>query len=463
MKKGISRGGFDAIVKETRKSRELNKSALSKSFESFESYAYDSTFILKESSESASPAVYLEEGNILQREVRKAFGKTGINNQPIGAHPDFTNLIGTKQQEYHHVCSLFIDIKNSTRLSFLFDLEDVFLIKNSLLKAAIETVRSMDGHVHRLMGDALLAFFGSKSKKFEDSIIDAINCAALLESLMVGTFIPYLGEHGMDVDYLGFRIGLDFGPDQKVLWGAYGLSDVAEITATSFYVDVAAKLQSMAARNKAMLGESILEHIDFPSDYVRKKIQKRNGETFEVDHLNKTYTDSIGKIHRYKVRELKHDAYRDLLPYSPDLKNGFIGSKIVPYEGIDYRCYVRTNEERSEEYVSVSKALDKGAKLEFRVKIDKNVLLAASLPLTVRFTKRNHGIEAAAKGDAGVYPKQTKVVLPKGTDLSNYFYPGETIVELESTSYRGMHTMTAEVYNSENSLIFRDIIGIYIV
>lgn len=46
--------------------------------------------------------------------------------------------------------------------------------------------------------------------------------------------------------------------------------------------------------------------------------------------------------------------------------------------------------------------------------------------------------------------------------IISHFFPGKTITEPESTLYRGLHTMEAEVKDSSNTVIFRDIIGVYI-
>lgn len=453
MKKGFSSRGFEAIVENALKRKSITKS-FGMGTESFEQQIYERAF-------ATDNAIEIQTEDTLQKDIRRAFGRSGENSASIGTHPDFAHLVGTKDQEYHHISSLFLDIKNSTRLSFLYDLEDVVWIKDSILKAASETVRGMDGYVHRFMGDALLAFFGSKNKNRDDSIIDAINCAAVLESLMVGTIIPFLESRNFDAAYLGFRIGLDFGPDEKVLWASYGFKEVNEITATSFYVDVAAKLQSMARKNTAMLGENILDTIDFPNDYVQKKVITVKGERTEVEHLNKVYSDRDGLQHRYKVRELKHDAYRDLLPYTPDLKQEFPGTKIVSAEGIDFKCYAKDGE-NLKEYYSVSQSLKKNVDLQFKVLISRVSYKKYNFPLSVKFTKRNYGREAQLKTQAGVFQKTEIPVTITHQDITSGFFRGQTVIENESTSYRGLHTMEAQVKDANGQVLFRDIIGVYI-
>lgn len=153
MKEQDLKDGFRRILEKNK-----SRAALSKS------YTFDSVDL----SESRASNIGMEalvardEEHSWQRQLRPSFGKQGVNRSEIGGHPDFNHLAGTDGVEFHHACALFLDIKNSTRLALLYELKDVIWIKNSILKAASEIVRSLDGHVHRFMGDALLAFFGRK-------------------------------------------------------------------------------------------------------------------------------------------------------------------------------------------------------------------------------------------------------------------------------------------------------------
>ena len=212
----------------------------------------------------------------VQRPIRSWLGKTtAFNDGKIGAHPDFLHLSGTDGFQYHYVTTMFVDIKNSTRLAIKYDLETVQWIKNSILRAASEVVRALDGHVHRFMGDALMAFFGGSSVHKESSALAAINCSAFLRLLMEVSVIPSLQTRGIDIRDLGFRVGLDFGDDSQVLWSSYGYSNVQEVTATSFHVDVSAKLQGMAAKDAAMLGQGLIDFLDFPETFYKIKNENR--------------------------------------------------------------------------------------------------------------------------------------------------------------------------------------------
>ncbi|ROL70730.1 adenylate/guanylate cyclase domain-containing protein [Pseudomonas vranovensis] len=447
-----SKRAFEEILNKSKRNISIAKSvagmdSLSEARPVFENFAAD--------------ANQTEDDHALQRQYRPLFGKDGINESPIGCHPDFRELRGTSNTEYHYICSLFIDIKNSTRLSFLYPLEDVVSIKNSILKAAAEVVRCLDGYVHRFMGDAALAYFGGRNHSKDDSIINAINCASLLESLMTGTIIPVLEAQGYKGSDLGFRIGLDYGPTEEVLWASYGSAQVNEVTATSFYVDVASKLQSMAKKNQAMLGESIISDIDLPLEYLKIKTIISNGVQEEVEHLNRTYTNRQGVPFKYKVREMNHVAYRDLLPFSASEKAAFNSSSAIGNDKIEFRCFTITDGTRCA-YPSVSRALSKNQKLKFKLTILKSLADYESYPLTVQFTKTNYGKEAALGKQAGAFPRDAEQVTIPTSNVTSAFEPAQNIEFDETAQYRGLHTMEVEVRNSTHNLIYRHKIGIYI-
>lgn len=463
MNKSISRESFSRMLdSEIRKNSKSHFSAMDRtlhraSIESFDEHIEKS---------SATSDSFDQES--VQQDIRTSFRRDGLNQSKIGTHPDFMHLVETDKQENHYICSLFLDIKNSTRLTFIYELHEVIAIKNTILKAAAETVLAMDGHVHRFMGDALLAFFGGKAKDKDDSIINAINCASVLESLMTGTIIPVLEQKYVQnpkADYLGFRIGLDYGSDNDVLWASYGFKGVYEVTPTSFFVDVAAKLQGIAGKNKSMLGQNIMEEIDLPEDYTKIKTLTQTNkqgerENFPQPKLPKYYTDQEGKVHTYKVRELNHAKYRDLLPFPTELKESHSNSTLVSCTGISFKCFIVEND-RLVEYPSISKMLNKDITLKFKVVFDKTVYDSQSFPLELKLIKQNHGKEAQEKGKQGVFP-MIKASIIKNNFYSTEFFRAHTQTHTDSTAYRGLHTMEAKVTDATGSVIFKDIIGIYI-
>lgn len=462
MKRSISRDSFSRMLdSEIKKSRK-------KSFPAMDGALYASMESLNEHLEKSLSTSDVFSQESIQQDIRASFGREGVNLNKIGTHPDFMHLAETDDQEHHYICSLFLDIKNSTRLTFIYELHEVVAIKNTILKAAAEAVRAMDGHVHRFMGDALLAFFGGKTQDKDDSIINAINCASVLESLMTGTIIPVLEQkyaQNPKADYLGFRIGLDYGSDEDVLWASYGFKGVYEVTPTSFFVDVAAKLQGIAGKNKSMLGRNIMEEIDLPDDYTKIRTRTQTNkhgeiETFPLPNLPRSYTDRDGRVHTYKVRELDHAKYRDLLPFPTELKESHPNSVLVSCPGISFKCFTIDGNIWNE-YPSISKMLDKNVSLKFKVVFDKEVHGAQKFPLELKLIKRNYGREAQLKGQQGVFPiAKTSVI--KDNNYLTAFFRADSKVHTDSTAYRGLHTMEAIVTDASGMVIFRDIIGVYI-
>lgn len=465
--KGFSKDTFKKIVSESRSAK--NK-VLRGSFESFslEEAAYDSAdagrgALARGLNDVQGVERYVQVEHQLQLEIRPRFGKKDVNSTAIGDHPDFLYLAGTESVENHHVCSLFLDIKNSTALSFRYDLIDVVWIKNAILRAASEIVRGMDGNVHRFMGDALLAFFGGKKHTAEDSIVNAINCCSVLEAYMVHTFIPVLVEEGFDARDIGFRIGLDYGKDDEVLWASYGFREVFEVTATSFFVDVASKLQSMARKNTAIFGDNIIKAIDFPEAFTRQKQVKRAGKLVGVDTLARSYVDKKGDVLKYKIRELDTASYRDLLPLDHAIRSSMPGSKLVSNEYITFKCFeVVDGVER--EYSSVSKALPKNAALRFELEADRRLAFNADFPLSVVFEKTNYGVEATSASSDGVEEKPGDVISTQQEGLNrSLVFTGKKISVPETTLFRGLHTMQTLVKDARGKVVFRNIIGVYIV
>ncbi|MFO5558341.1 adenylate/guanylate cyclase domain-containing protein, partial [Klebsiella pneumoniae] len=88
------------------------------------------------------------------------------------------------------------------------------------------------------------------------------NCATYLIDMFKSTVIPKLNELGVD-ENLGIRIGFDYGAHDQVIWGKYCYMESQEVTATSFFVDVAAKLQQKAPKNSIMIGDSLAKLLGF--------------------------------------------------------------------------------------------------------------------------------------------------------------------------------------------------------
>jgi len=398
---------------------------------------------------------------LLQTQIRPLFGKHGVNKAPIGTHPDFVDLEGTDNgTEKHYVCTLFVDIKGSTRLSLLYPLDTVFLFKNAVIKTCVETIRSLDGYVHRLMGDAVMAFFGGNDIEKEDAIANAINCSIVLRAILEESIKPWMERQGIDAKDFGFRIGCDFGDDDEVLWGSFGYENVGEVSATGLPVDMASKLQSQAGKNQAMLGQGLLGYVNWPEKYSTVKQGKKDGGSINLPIVTPNITDTNGNPINYQMRQLAYTKSLEFSALPRSFRENIDGSNVMNHPGISYKCYTVVDGARST-YISASKFLDKHISLVFEVVAStKNRL---SFPLKAVFTKTNHGQDTPE--DERDIEQQEKIRYLSKTRTSSYNKaPAPFIREelTEVTLYRGLHTMKCEVSDANGNVFFRDWIGVMI-
>ena len=398
---------------------------------------------------------------VLQQQIRPLFGKEGVNAFPIGTHPDFIELKETETgTQKHYICTLFVDIKGSTRLSLLYPLEAVYLFKNAVIKTCIETVRSFDGCVHRIMGDAVMAFFGGRDVAKEDAIADAINCIIVLRAILEESIKPWMERKGIEAKDFGFRVGCDFGDDEEVLWGGFGYKNVGEVSATGLPVDMASKLQSLAGKNQAMLGQGLLDYVNWPEKYSETKKSTEDGSLVNQPIVTPNITNSDGVPIDYQMRQLAYYKSLEFCALPRGFRKQIKDSNVIDHPAIIYRCFTVDGDTKAN-YISASRFLEKHISLLFVV--EANTKHRINFPLKAVFKKTNHGADTPE--DERDIEQDGKIQYMKKAPISAYSKSPALYarVELEeATLYRGLHTMKLEVFDASERLIFRDWIGVMI-
>ncbi|WP_437899439.1 nucleotide-binding domain-containing protein [Sorangium sp. So ce124] len=380
----------------------------------------------------------------IQEALRPLFGKGSPVEPSIGDHPDFEHLRAPRTTEYSPITTLFMDMEGSTRLGLIYDPEKVFRIKNAVIRAAIDIIKSFDGHVHRIMGDAVMAYFGSRGQSVENGAIDALNCAATLRALFVHLVDSQLPE--MANDQLGIRVGVDYGPKEKVLWGPYGYPGMEEVTATSFHVDVASKLQHAAGRNQIMIGHSLRSLLDVPDLLLEKKTVVKNGETREEPYVLPNYLGADGMPVNYRKYLLKWEAYlatTKLASAAPTLV-GLSGEQLRVNIGV---VDVHSDASISQTYQPSARMLPKRKQLMFDVQIPCQL----RLPIAIDFRVENHGTEAGRVENNGDHSDRQEKT--RNGDLR--------CVHWESTLYRGLHYLNIMV-SSQGKRVLASRLGIWV-
>ncbi|ELM3616165.1 hypothetical protein RYR54_001803 [Aeromonas sobria] len=433
------------------------------------SYAMDSRSLYENiiASESRSQGLDIHNLEIepsheyeLQKKIRPLFNKEGVNTSKIGIPHQFIGLgFDEEPLKKHYACTFFFDIKGSTRLSLLYDLEDVFTFKNSIIQVCIEIIRSLDGHVHRIMGDAVMAFFIGNGKSKEDAIADAINCATTLKYVIEDKLKPWLEGQGFESQDIGFRIGCDFGDDDQIIWGGFGYSNVGEISAAGLPVDMASKLQNRSSKNNAMLGENLIDYVNWPNKYSKLKTTLNNGQTQIEDIVKPNITNRDKEPLNYKMKLLDFDKYIELSPLPSEYRER-ISNHIITNNNINFTCEYLTGDNWVE-YISASMFLEKQLKLRFTISASTRGSL--KFPLKIVFSKTNHGPETPEKERDIKCVSETKTLNATRTSQYNKSIPPYVKTHIdEGTEYRGLHTMECEIKDSSSAIIYRDIIGVLI-
>jgi len=412
------------------------------SFPSMERYSLDSADPEYKFLSEANHSIQEENFGIIPR-IRGIFGKTGQISSTIGGHPHFDHLSATKSQENGYAVSLFLDIKGSTKLGVIYSPAEVFFIKNTIIKCAIETIQAFDGHVHRIMGDAVLAFFRVNDQSPRDSAINAINCGTYVVEFMKQLVIPAL-EQGSIYSDIGIRVGIDYGDDSKVLWGMYGYSNASEVTATSFHVDVAAKLQQSAPRNRVMIGQSLKELLDLHEGVIENRYYTKEDKSKLDRFITPNYTDLDKKPINYEKYVITHKKYLELLPSVGETKQISISSTLCSSE----------NAISQDDYICCSRAIRKPNGIKFKAKF----VLPPDInnhKLTVRFRVENHGADARSQPNNDDH--ETFIPATKVTGTEEYFAK-----RWERTSHTGLHYMHVSVFRDGGLIIPEQKFAIYV-
>lgn len=374
-----------------------------------------------------------------KNKLKQFFNKNDLFSEFIGTHPDFKDV--DEQGEKHYITSVFVDIKGSTKLATIkgLTLEEVREIKNRILTAAITVFQVFDGHIHRLQGDALFAYFGNKRKSKSDSIIDALNATTILQYV----FKEHVSKLFKEMDYpeIKIRTGIDFGDDEQVLWSKYGIGGCTEITTTSIHTDLAAKLQHKAGANKIMIGDNVKEYLDLPLEFYSIKTIQQNGQQIEEKYILEH------SEFKYKMWEFNWDKYLSRFPKVP--QNSFLPALKYTYTSeVDYavNCYYKkSNNYEWIKYDRNTSAIPKNCDLKFSITFISDYLKYMSK--RIEWEVNNRGKEAEINGTLQFLSK---------TGINNDFECPQ------QTAYKGHHYMKVKIISTENRVLAEDFFGIYV-
>ena len=152
------------------------------------------------------------------------------------------------QGERRTVTMLFADLKGSTSAAEQMDPEDWADVMNAAFEKLIEPIYRYEGTLARLLGDAVLAFFGAPIAH-EDDPIRAVRAGLDIVDGMDANKTDILERYGVAVDV---RVGINTG---LVVVGEVGSDLRVEYTALGDAINVAARMEQTAEPGTVQVSE----------------------------------------------------------------------------------------------------------------------------------------------------------------------------------------------------------------
>ncbi|MGD2145817.1 MAG: ABC transporter substrate-binding protein [Anaerolineae bacterium] len=152
--------------------------------------------------------------------------------------------------ERRMVTILFSDVKGSTAMAEELDPEDVMDIMDGAFDVLIEPIYRHEGTLARLMGDAILAFFGAPIAHEDDA---ERACRAALEIVKGAQAYAELLLQERGIEGFNVRVGINTG---LVVVGEVGSDLRVEYTAMGDAINLAARMESAAEPGMILITEN---------------------------------------------------------------------------------------------------------------------------------------------------------------------------------------------------------------
>lgn len=205
-----------------------------------------------------------KEEKVLRDRLGRYVGKHIVNmliNSPQSA------LVENERRE---VTILFADIRSFTTIAESMAAEDVVLMLNQFFNDMVNIIFKHDGILDKFVGDQLMAVFGvipSDNNPPSDAIETAIEMqSAILDLMKV--------RSAQDKETFAVGIGINTG---SVIIGNVGANNRMDYTVVGDCVNVAARLQGLAAGGEIIIGEQTYHHIQGLFDVEKRgKVSVKN-------------------------------------------------------------------------------------------------------------------------------------------------------------------------------------------
>jgi ABC-type oligopeptide transport system substrate-binding subunit/class 3 adenylate cyclase len=244
----------------------------------------------------AEPAVADAVGLRLQRLVPKEFAERLLATR------------GQVQRERRMVTILFSDVKGSTAMAEELDPEDVMEVMDGAFDVLIEPIYRYEGTLARLMGDAILAFFGAPIAHEDDP---ERTCRAALEIVEGAREYAERLARERGIEGFNVRVGINTG---LVVVGEVGSDLRVEYTAMGDAINLAARMEQNAPPGGTLITHDTYRHVRGvfdvqPQEPLRVKGRREPVRTYLVQRAKpRAFRKGMRGVEGIETRMIGRDA-----------------------------------------------------------------------------------------------------------------------------------------------------------
>lgn len=238
----------------------------------------------------------------------------------VAAKLDAARTSRAVEGERRIVTILFCDVKGSTAMAEQLDPEEWAEIMNNAFEYLIQPVYQYEGTVARLMGDAILAFFGAPIAHEDDPQRAILASLAILDGIDQYRS-KVQKDYGME---FSVRVGLNTG---LVVVGNIGSDYKFEYTAMGDAINLAARMQTAAEPNTILISENTHRLVTSLFEFEDKGLIQVKGKA-EAVHVYRVLEAKKGAIKTRGIAGLsspmvgRRREYSTLLQIADDVRMG---------------------------------------------------------------------------------------------------------------------------------------------
>lgn len=220
---------------------------------------------------------------------------TETGRPSVAITPSPVTDVNSPEAERRHLTVMFCDIAESTQLAGQLDPEDLREIMRAYQATAASVIQHYESYIAQYLGDGLLVYFGWPQAHEDDAQRAVYTGQGIIDAITTTLNTRLEAEKGIR---LAVRIGIHTG---SVVVGEMCNPDRCEQLATGENVNIAARIQGIAAPNSVVISETTAHLVKdaFVLEDLGSHVLKGVARPMQVSRVQ-------GAIEGYAIE--KHDA-----------------------------------------------------------------------------------------------------------------------------------------------------------